>query len=469
MLKRYSIFWSRLFLLCDWVLLTLAVHVAHRISTGHWLELSDLVSSLHVFSAIVLLSLWLLFSRAYALYASKRFFSILEDAKSTVATIVSVVTAYSLVQLVASSALFQLHIPLTILLATLVVPPFHYAVRIGLRFLRSGGRNQRQVLIYGAGQLGQQVALNIAARPWMGLNIMGFLDDDIEKHGTLVCGYEVIGGAIKGREIIQNQRIDELIITLPSNAYSHIIDFILDIQRAPVNIRVVPDLLQLVSVKAHIEDLWGTPVIGIRQPVIDGFDAMLKRAVDVVGALVGLVLASPIMLITALLIKLDSPGPIFFVQERVGQNGHIFKMIKFRTMVTDAEKQLEQLIDFEKLDQPMFKIKNDPRITRIGRLLRRTSIDELPQLFNVLRGDMSLVGPRPEEKRVVDMYSYWHRRRLATKPGLTGPMQVGGRGDLSLDERISIEVHYIENYSLLLDFEIILLTVPAVLFAKGAY
>jgi len=195
----------------------------------------------------------------------------------------------------------------------------------------------------------------------------------------------------------------------------------------------------------------------------------LKRATDVVGALIGLFLSAPLVPIIALAIKLDSKGPVLYVQERVGEGGRVFRMYKFRSMVKGADEMFEELVDIEKLPSPAFKIRHDPRVTRVGRILRRASLDEIPQFWNVLKGEMSLVGPRPEEVRVVRRYNDWHRRRLAAKPGITGPMQVDGRGDLPLDERVRLEIDYIENYSLLTDIGMLLKTVPAILLGRGAY
>jgi lipopolysaccharide/colanic/teichoic acid biosynthesis glycosyltransferase len=196
---------------------------------------------------------------------------------------------------------------------------------------------------------------------------------------------------------------------------------------------------------------------------------VIKRAIDILGALVALVLSAPVIVLAALLIKLDSRGPVLFVQERAGENGRPFRMYKLRTMVDNAEELLERIIDIDTLDEPMFKLRDDPRVTRLGRAFRRCSIDELPQLFNVLRGEMSLVGPRPEETRIVRRYSQWHRMRLKAKPGISGPVQVNGRGDLPLERRVQLEVDYIEHWSLWSDFTILLKTIPVVLRGNGSY
>ena len=195
----------------------------------------------------------------------------------------------------------------------------------------------------------------------------------------------------------------------------------------------------------------------------------LKRAVDMVVSALVVLLLWPLMLLIACVIKLDSRGPVFFVQERAGKGGKPFRMYKFRSMVCNAEEMLHDMVDIEQLPSPAFKIRDDPRVTRVGRVLRRTSLDELPQLWNVLRGEMSLVGPRPEEMRIVRLYDEQEKRRLAMKPGITGPMQVDGRGLLTFKERMDLELAYIESYGLREDLRILAKTLPAVVRGTGSY
>jgi lipopolysaccharide/colanic/teichoic acid biosynthesis glycosyltransferase len=206
---------------------------------------------------------------------------------------------------------------------------------------------------------------------------------------------------------------------------------------------------------------------GNNPTMIKGPMVLFKRMVDIIGALIGIPLCAPLILVAAVLIKLDSRGPVLFCQERVGINDKTFKMYKLRTMVANAEELLDQLIDLDNLDEPVFKLEDDPRVTCVGRFLRRWYLDELPQLFNVLKGDMSLVGPRPEEIRVVGYYNTWHRQRLKAKPGITGPAQINSQRHLSLKERVRLEVDYIRGYSLGRDFEILLRTIPAVIRRNG--
>ncbi len=208
---------------------------------------------------------------------------------------------------------------------------------------------------------------------------------------------------------------------------------------------------------------------GPRKPVLTLRQRLLKRSMDIVGALILLAVTWPIMVVTAIAIKLDSPGPVLFKQTRVGENGRPFTMYKFRSMVVNAEELLPQILDIEKLEEPAYKLKDDPRRTRVGRFIRRWSIDELPQLYNVLKGEMSLVGPRPEVAWLVERYTPEQRRRLAVKPGITGPVQINGRGDLNLQQRLELELEYIEHYSLWKDIKILLKTIPAVIRGDGAY
>ncbi|MDX1664022.1 MAG: sugar transferase [Candidatus Promineifilaceae bacterium] len=235
---------------------------------------------------------------------------------------------------------------------------------------------------------------------------------------------------------------------------------------------VAPGLLALRALGLGFGYAWGLArpraEVQERQPTIGGARYMVKRTLDIAGAVAGLAVAAVAFPFVALAIKLESPGPIFFRQERIGQGGRPFTIYKFRSMQPDAEEKLEELVALDSLGEPVYKLDDDPRRTRVGRFLRRWSLDELPQFWNVLRGEMSLVGPRPEEARVVAYYNDWHRRRLAVKPGITGPMQVNGRGDLPLDHRVRLELDYIEHYSLRRDMALLIQTIPAVIDGKGA-
>jgi exopolysaccharide biosynthesis polyprenyl glycosylphosphotransferase len=236
-----------------------------------------------------------------------------------------------------------------------------------------------------------------------------------------------------------------------------------------VRARVVPDLFQLSLTHVDFDDIGGIPLMGLREARIPRAGRFIKRALDFVLALLGLLVSAPLSLLVALAVKLDSPGPAIFKQQRVGEGGRPFYIHKFRSMRDGAEEQQEELRSRNEASGPLFKIKADPRVTRLGPFLRRRSLDEIPQLWNVLRGEMSIVGPRPGLPSEVAQYQAWHRQRLEVPPGITGLWQVSGRSDLSFDEMCLLDIYYIENWSLGLDLTIMLRTIPRVLFGEGAY
>jgi len=236
-----------------------------------------------------------------------------------------------------------------------------------------------------------------------------------------------------------------------------------------VRARVVPDLFQLSLSRVDFDDMGGIPLVGLKETSIPRAGRVLKRALDIILSLAGLIILAPFLIVVAILIRLDSPGPALFTQRRVGEDGRLFNIYKFRSMRMGAEEQQAQLQELNQASGPLFKIKADPRLTRMGRFLRRSSVDEFPQFFNVLRGEMSIVGPRPGLPPEVAKYEAWHRQRLEVPPGITGLWQVSGRSELSFDEMCMLDVYYIENWSLGLDLAIMLKTVPRVLFADGAY
>lgn len=340
----------------------------------------------------------------------------------------------------------------------------HALTRKGLeRLLRPFAQ---RVLLVGEGEMGTLLVDRLLENQW-GMKIVG----GIAPHGQLE-GLPRIGKLIKLPEIVREQKIDVVLIALPASRHELTSELVLRLQSLPVRIHVMPDLLNLTLSKAAVEDFFGLPLIGLREPPIGIWGRCLKRTFDIVASAGAILVASPVMLAVMAAIRIYDGGPVFFRQKRVGENGRPFDMFKFRSMIVDAESRLTSLgIDREKLDRenPVFKLKNDPRITPVGRFLRRWSLDELPQLFNVLRGDMSLVGPRPEDAKVVARYNFFLRKRLALKPGLTGPMQVNGRGDLPMKKRMSLELAYIDHWSVWTDIKIILQTIPAVLSGKGAY
>ncbi|GAA1408248.1 hypothetical protein AUR04nite_27330 [Glutamicibacter uratoxydans] len=232
---------------------------------------------------------------------------------------------------------------------------------------------------------------------------------------------------------------------------------------------MAPALTDIAGPRIHTQPVAGLPLIHVSTPKLVGFQAGIKRAFDIIGAALAMLLLSPVFLITALAIRAGSPGPVFYEQERVGTLGNVFQMFKFRSMIVNADKLIDELKDDSTGNGILFKMKDDPRVTRVGAFIRRYSIDELPQLWNVLKGDMSMVGPRPPLKSEVDQYEQYVERRLLVKPGITGLWQVSGRSDLTWDESVRLDLFYVENWSLIQDLTILIRTVKAVLGKSGAY
>ncbi len=354
---------------------------------------------------------------------------------------------------------------LTILLLAVV-----RAVEAGvMAHLRAKGIGVKRVVIVGAGEVGRTVMRTIVARPDLGYRVIGFVDDNPEKGYTDIGRFKALGPLENLPHILEEEKPDEVIITLPWMYHRRIMALVRECERHRVRPRIVPDLFQMSLTQVNVEDLGGVPLVGVREVSISKSALMVKRLVDIVVAAVGLVLCAPLFALIALAIRLDSPGPIIFRQTRVGLRGRLFEMYKFRSMHVGAEEQQDMLADLNEADGPIFKIRDDPRLTRVGRIIRRLSLDELPQLVNVLRGEMSLVGPRPPIPAEVEKYQEWHKRRLEAPPGMTGLWQVSGRSRLSFDEMVLLDIYYIENWSLWLDFKILMRTIPKVLLGEGAY
>ncbi len=338
-----------------------------------------------------------------------------------------------------------------------------------IAYLRRRGVGIKRVVIVGAGEIGRTVMRTIVARPDLGYRVVGFVDDNPEKGYTDIGRFKALGPLDNLPAILDEERPDEVIITLPWMYHRKIMGIVRECERRGVRPRIVPDLFQMSLTQVNVEDLGGVPLIGVRTVAISKGALLVKRLIDVTVAAVGLVLCAPLFLLIALAIRLDSPGPIIFRQTRVGLRGRHFEMYKFRSMHVGAEEQQDMLADLNEADGPIFKIRDDPRLTRVGRILRRLSLDELPQLVNVLRGEMSLVGPRPPIPAEVEKYQEWHKKRLEAPPGMTGLWQVSGRSRLSFDEMVLLDIYYIENWSLWLDFKILMRTIPKVLLGEGAY
>lgn len=344
-------------------------------------------------------------------------------------------------------------------------------LRYFLNYVRRQGRNTRYALVVGTNPRAIEFARKLESRSELGYRVIGFADHDwpgikdLEKSGKrLVCDLNGIA------ELIRNTVIDEVVVGLPLRSfYGRAAQIAKLCEKQGIIVRFLPGMFNLSKARSTAEDFAGDPLLTLYTGPLDGWPVFIKRAIDITASTVLLILLAPLFIITAISINLDSPGPVFFTQERLGLNKRKFRIFKFRTMVTDAEKRMKELEARNEVSGPVFKITNDPRITPVGRFLRKTSIDELPQLFNVLKGDMSLVGPRPLPLRDCQGFDKdWHRRRFSVRPGITCLWQVNGRSLIPFERWMELDMQYIDEWSLWLDFKILIGTIPAVLKGSGA-
>jgi exopolysaccharide biosynthesis polyprenyl glycosylphosphotransferase len=334
-------------------------------------------------------------------------------------------------------------------------------------FHRVTGANQRHVLIVGAGPVGHQMQSQIEEFSHTGLSLVGFLDDDPVKRKENID--LILGPLSEVRDVIRKKSIDDVVIALPPRAHERTNRIVAELLDLPVKIWIIPDYFALALHRAVIDDFAGIPMLDLRAPAIDEYQRMLKRGFDIVATILLLIPAIPVMGLAALSIWLDDGCPVLLRQRRVGENGKSLLVYKFRTMVKNAEQLQKQVETIDEQGNILHKQRDDPRITRAGKFLRRFSIDEFPQFFNVLIGNMSLVGPRPELPYLVEKYQPWQRKRFAVPQGMTGWWQIHGRSDKPMHLHTEDDLYYIQNYSIYLDIQILIQTVWAIIRGKGAY
>ena len=410
--------------------------------------------------------LWLATSWMFELGTSHRIRPMGEElfavAKATASVFVGLLLFVFMVHLPMPSRVF---VVLYCLLAGSWIAMLRYGVRLALRQARTWGYNYRNLVVVGDGKLADGVAEMVKDHRQWGLRFVGFIAKgrpETTKHG------KILGDVSNIADILDSNVVDEVIFAVEKFELDEMEDALRACEETGVNTRVVLNFFPHRISRPELTDLEGLPLLSFHATSNASAALVAKRVFDVAVSLTVLTLMAPILLVVALLVKLTSPGPVFFVQERVGQNGRSFKMYKFRSMVVDAEDRLKELQKLNEMDGPAFKIKDDPRITAIGRFIRKTSLDEFPQFFNVLRGEMSVVGPRPPLVREVAEYERWQRRRLSVKPGITCTWQISGRNDVSFDEWMRMDLEYIEGWTLRQDIIIVLRTVPAIVMGKGA-
>lgn len=345
---------------------------------------------------------------------------------------------------------------------------FRYLIREILIFWGEKREDTRNIVILGVNGHALELAKSIERNRDLGFRLLGFLSLKDDDRPDTYKEYPVLGKAQDLPAIMDKKVVDEVIFAVTQEELIKLSDLFLLCEERGITTRVVLNLFPHTISKTHLEEMDGFSLLTFSTTPQNELLFLICRIFDIIGSLLLIGALAPIFLFIAISIRLDSPGPIFYRQTRCGLNGRRFTLYKFRSMVADAEERKKDLIHFNLMKGPVFKMKNDPRVTRVGRVLRRLSLDELPQLFNVLKGDMSFVGPRPPIPEEVEKYESWQRRRLSMKPGITGLWQVSGRNEIDFQDWIKLDLEYIDNWSLWLDFKIILKTIPAVLSGKGA-
>lgn len=350
------------------------------------------------------------------------------------------------------------------LLSCLTVPVARVLVR-RLVWPRSG--YAEPTLILGAGEVGHTLAEKIARHPEYNLEVLGFVDSDVPPSGN---GRVPIIGTMKDFEkLVERHGVRRVLIAFSQTSHEDFLEIVRICTDRGVRVNIVPRLFEVLSTEAVVDDVEGIPLLDVAQADLGRFDRAVKRAFDIVVGGTLLLLVLPVMAVVALLVKLDSRGPVFFRQERMGRGGRVFRIYKFRSMHVGAERLRRELEELNEYSGPMFKIRNDPRVTRVGDFLRRWSIDELPQLINVVTGDMSLVGPRPLWVEEAVQCEGWTRKRLDITPGITGLWQVLGRSSIPFEEMVKLDYMYVTAWSLSWDIRLLMQTVPAILAKRGAY
>jgi len=451
-------------------LATIAVSQESPTSLAEFFAMRVKISNFVTFCGLLLV--WYFLFSMFGIYASRR----LSRRRDEVFDILKVSSAAT-VAIFLAAALFRIRMVRTVFLPTFwVASSFgliasRLVVRAVLKRARQHGRNLRDVLIVGTNPRAIRFAKKIEATTELGYRVIGFIDDKWagtdEFNGS---GFHQVCTFAGAAAFLRENVVDEVIVALPMGSLHTQASRIAELcAEQGIMLRFLPNVFDLKTARSRTEELAGDSVVTHYTGALEGWAVVVKRALDVVFSLCLIILLAPVFLITAVLIRLTSPGPVFFLQSRLGLNKRRFLVYKFRTMVQDAEKRMKEIEHLNEVSGPVFKIKDDPRITPLGKFLRKTSVDELPQLFNVLQGHMSLVGPRPLPVRDYEGVNQdWHRRRFSVRPGITCLWQVNGRSSIAFEKWMELDLEYIDKWSLWLDFQILVRTIPAVLKGSGA-
>ncbi len=411
-------------------------------------------------------SIWVIIYSTLSIYDGRKYLRAMDEfAMLSLAMLIASISAAGILYFSyrdVSRALFLVFI----LLVYLICLVWRILARVYFRTQKTSPDRARRVLVVGAGTLGQKVKAQLLESELPNFVFMGFVDEYSE---LLTDHVPLLGNADEIRDVLKQHDVTDVVIALPHSAYHQMGDIVQKMEDMPVQVWVALGFFDLALYNTTIEDFAGIPMLDLRASAIDDYQRMIKRAFDVFFGLIALILALPLMALSALMVFLEDGSPVLFRQKRVGENGRLFDMLKFRTMLKNAE-QLQSEVEKQDADGNIIhKSKEDPRITKAGRFLRRFSLDELPQFINVVRGDMSLVGPRPEMPYLVEKYQPWQRKRFAIPPGITGWWQVNGRSDKPMHLHTEDDLYYIQNYSIFFDIQILIKTVWVVLVGKGSY
>jgi exopolysaccharide biosynthesis polyprenyl glycosylphosphotransferase len=355
------------------------------------------------------------------------------------------------------------------LLVSFTVTLGRFVLRRIVQSLRMKGRFLTMVLIVGANEEGQAIAQQLQSNPKAGIWVVGFADDKSRPADELPANIPVLGSVDSVSTLTTQYGVQEIIVASTALPREKLLNLFQTFNAIDIPIRMSSGLYEMLTTGVEVQDVGNVPLLSINKFRLAGIDVVLKRMLDFAVAAIGLIATLPLMVVVAIAIKLDSPGPVFHLRKVVGAGGKAFKAFKFRTMYVDADERLARDPELRREFEENFKLKNDPRITRVGRFLRPFSLDELPQLFNILLGQMSLVGPRMITEPEGVRYGKWRMNLSTVKPGLTGLWQVSGRSDITYEDRVKLDMHYIRNYSIWLDFQLLWQTIPAVLKKQGAY
>src|SRR6266498_44078 len=414
---------------------------------------------------IVFPVLWVIIFSSLSIYDGRKFLRAADElAALFLSTLIASISTAGVLYFSfreVSRALFLVFVAVTFFLCL----SWRVLARIYFRARPQSSATSRHLLIVGTGPLGQNVGKQIRRSRTENLALIGFVEDGntaANKTGSL-------GTVTDLRALIEKHQVTDVVVALPYSVYHRVGEIVACLDELPVGVWIALGFFDLALYRTDIEDFAGIPMLDLRASAIDDYQRLIKRAFDVFFGLLALIPALPLMGLSALMIFLEDGAPILFIQKRVGENGRLFDMLKFRTMVKNAEELQSQVQKQDAHGNLIHKTKDDPRVTRTGRVLRRFSLDELPQLFNILSGKMSLVGPRPEMPYLVDKYQPWQRKRFAVPPGLTGWWQVNGRSDKPMHLHTEDDLYYIQNYSIWLDLQIMVRTIWVVLIGKGSY